>query len=87
MMTGTARGHTARPLRADRFDTTCYVLVSLAGVVRVAFAAAGAHARRSSMVPMQWSQWSAILWSVGFGLYAVRYCPALTRARPDGKPG
>ena len=35
MMTRTARGHTARPLRADRFDTACYVLVLLAAVVRV----------------------------------------------------
>lgn len=82
MMTGTARGHTARPLRADRFDTTCYVLVSLAGVVRVALPLP-AH----TLAAVQWSQWSAILWSVGFGLYVVRYCPALRRARPDGKPG
>jgi uncharacterized protein involved in response to NO len=81
MMTRTARGHTARPLRADRFDTSCYVLVSLAGVVRVAMPLlAPAH----TLVAVQWS---AILWSAGFGLYAVRYWPALTRARLDGKPG
>ncbi|MBC7956913.1 MAG: NnrS family protein, partial [Cytophagales bacterium] len=30
---------------------------------------------------------SAGLWSAGFGLYAVRYWPVLTRARLDGKPG
>ena len=30
---------------------------------------------------------SAALWSGGFGLYAVRYWPVLTRARLDGKPG
>ena len=28
MMTRTARGHTARPLRADRYDTACYALVA-----------------------------------------------------------
>jgi len=33
MMTRTARGHTARPLRADRFDIACYALVLLAAVV------------------------------------------------------
>jgi uncharacterized protein involved in response to NO len=30
---------------------------------------------------------SAALWSAGFGLYAVRYWPFLTRERLDGKPG
>jgi uncharacterized protein involved in response to NO len=81
MMTGTARGHTARPLRADRFDTTCYVLVSLASVVRVALPLL---APMHTLVAVQSS---AILWSAGFGLYAVRYWPALTRARLDGQPG
>jgi len=81
MMTRTARGHTARPLRADRFDTTCYVLVSLAAVVRIALPLlAPGH----TLVAVQCS---AILWSAGFGVYAVRYWPLLTRARLDGKPG
>jgi uncharacterized protein involved in response to NO len=81
MMTRTARGHTARPLQADRFDVACYGLVLLAGVARV-------------LVPMVWPttalvalQASAALWSAGFALYVVRYWPALTRARLDGKPG
>ena len=30
---------------------------------------------------------SAALWSAGFGLYAVRYFPVLTRPRLDGKAG
>ena len=30
---------------------------------------------------------SAALWSAGFGLYAVRYWPVLTRPRLDGRPG
>ena len=81
MMTRTARGHTARPLRADRFDVACYVLVLSAGLTRV-------------LVPMLWPlatlaslQASAVLWSAGFGLYAVRYWPVLTRARLDGTAG
>jgi uncharacterized protein involved in response to NO len=81
MMTRTARGHTARPLRADRFDTTCYVLVALAAVVRVALPLL---APTHTLVAVQCS---ATLWSAGFGLYAVRYWPALTWARLDGKPG
>jgi uncharacterized protein involved in response to NO len=81
MITRTARGHTARPLQADRFDVACYVLVLLAGAVRV-------------LVPLLWPatslvaiEASALLWSAGFGLYAVRYWPVLTRTRLDGKPG
>jgi uncharacterized protein involved in response to NO len=30
---------------------------------------------------------SALLWSAGFGLYAVRYWLILTRPRLDGRPG
>jgi len=81
MMTRTARGHTARPLRADRIDTTCYVLVALSAVARVAFPLL---APAYTLVAVQCS---AVLWSAGFGLYALRYWPVLTRARLDGKPG
>jgi uncharacterized protein involved in response to NO len=81
MMTRTARGHTARPLRADRIDTACYVFVLLAGVVRVVLPLLSPAATIASV------QWSAALWSAGFGLYAWRYWPVLTRARLDGKRG
>jgi len=81
MMTRTARGHTARPLRADRVDTTCYVLIALASVVRVALPLL---APSLTLVAIQCS---AALWSAGFGLYAVRYWPVLTRPRLDGRPG
>ena len=30
---------------------------------------------------------SAVLWSAGFGLYAVRYWSVLTGPRLDGRPG
>jgi uncharacterized protein involved in response to NO len=81
MMTRTARGHTARPLRADRADVACYGLVLGAALVRV-------------LVPLVVPAWtvgavllSAAAWSAGFGLYALRYWPVLTRARLDGKAG
>lgn len=81
MMTRTARGHTGRPLKADAFDTACYVLVLLAGVVRVGLPwAAPALTLHAILV-------SAAVWSAGFGLYAVRYWPVLTRPRLDGRPG
>ena len=79
MMTRTARGHTARPLRADRADVACYVLVLGAALVRVA-------------LPLALPQWSvaavllsAALWSAGFGLYAVRYCAGADATAP-GRP-
>jgi uncharacterized protein involved in response to NO len=81
MMTRTARGHTARPLRADRFDIACYALVQLAAIVRVAVPLA----LPASLLPAV--QCSAVLWSCAFALYAVHYWPALTRPRLDGKPG
>ena len=81
MMTRTARGHTARPLRADRYDTACYVLVLLAAVVRVGLPLV-APAQTVTAVLC-----SAVLWSAGFGLYAVRYWPVLSRPRLDGRPG
>jgi uncharacterized protein involved in response to NO len=81
MITRTARGHTARPLRADRFDTACYVLVLLAALVRVGV---------PLMAPAQTVfavLCSAVVWSAGFGLYAIRYWSVLSRPRLDGRPG
>lgn len=81
MMTRTARGHTARPLRADRWDVTMYALVLGAAVLRVA-------------LPLLWPASyavaigvSALLWSAGFATYALRYGPMLLKPRLDGKPG
>jgi len=81
MMTRTARGHTARPLRADRWDIACYALVSAAALVRVVLPLV----LPSLLIPAVVG--SAALWSAGFGLYAIRYWPVLTRPRLDGKPG
>lgn len=81
MMSRTARGHTARPLRADRWDVACFSLVLAAAVVRVA---------GPLWMPAQTLgaiQLSALLWALGFALYAVRYGPTLIRPRLDGKPG
>ena len=81
MMTRTARGHTGRPLTADKFEVTCFVLIQLAALVRV-FGGMFLPAAYLSTVIV-----SGICWSAAFTLYAVRYWPVLSRARIDGKAG
>ena len=81
MMTRTARGHTARPLRADAFDVASYALVALAAVVRVVLPIAAPAATIAAIVA------SAALWSAAFAIFSVRYWPVLTRPRLDGAPG
>jgi uncharacterized protein involved in response to NO len=81
MMVRTARGHTARVLATDRFEVAAFVAVALAAVVRVF---------GPLLAPMHYVDTvigAATLWSLGFGVYAVRYWPVLTRPRLDGKPG
>lgn len=81
MMTRTARGHSGRPLAADRWEVTAFVLVGLAGITRV-------------LVPLLFAAWyrnaviaSACLWSAAYAIFAIRYWPILTRPRIDGRPG
>jgi uncharacterized protein involved in response to NO len=81
MMTRTARGHTARPLVADKFELAMFVLVQLAAFVRV-FGALALPAWYLVSI-----ETSGCLWAAAFGLYAIRYWPILTRPRLDGKPG
>lgn len=81
MMTRTARGHTARPLRADGWDTACYLLVAAAALVRV-FGPLALPAQTLHAILL-----SALFWSAGFALYTVRYWNVLTRPRLDGLPG
>ena len=81
MMTRTARGHTARPLVADRYELTCFLLMQMAAVARVF----GGMVSSSLYLPSV--QASGILWAAAFGLYAVRYWPVLSRPRLDGKAG
>ena len=81
MMTRTARGHTARPLRADAWEVACYALIQAAAVIRVL----GGLAWREGYV---WTVLaSGACWSLAYGIYAVRYWPILSRPRLDGKPG
>ncbi len=81
MMTRTARGHTGRPLRADRFEIAAYALVQAAAIVRVFGGLFWTSAYLATVIV------SAVCWSLAFAIYAVRYWPILTRSRLDGKPG
>ena len=81
MMTRTARGHTGRPLQADRIDVACYLLVSSAPLLRVGVPLVAPSLTSHAVLC------SAALWSIGFALYTWHYWPMLTRARLDGKPG
>ena len=81
MMTRTARGHTGRPLLADKSETAMFALIQLAALVRVFWGIASPGSYMLSV------ELSGLLWAAAFGLYAIRYWPVLTRARLDGKPG
>jgi uncharacterized protein involved in response to NO len=81
MMTRTARGHTGRPLQADRYEVAAFVLIQLAALARVFGGAA------SSALYVASVQLAGLLWAAAFGLYAARYWCVLTRPRVDGKPG
>ncbi len=81
MMTRTARGHTGRPLVADRFEVACFVLVQCAALARVVGPLLVPGAYLSTVVL------SGVLWSAAFAVYTVRYWPVLSRERLDGKPG
>lgn len=81
MMTRTARGHTGRPLAADRYEIAAFLLVQVAAAVRVFGGMVSPGLYLASI------QVSGLLWAAAFGLYAVRYWPVLTRPRLDGKEG
>jgi uncharacterized protein involved in response to NO len=81
MMTRTSRGHTARPLKADRWDVACYGLVAAAALLRVLVPMAAPAAYPAALAL------SGLAWSLAFALFAVRYAPSLTRMRLDGRPG
>jgi uncharacterized protein involved in response to NO len=81
MMTRTALGHTGRPLQADAFEVSSYVAILLAAVVRVLLPVVVGGTYLASVFL------SALLWSAGFAVYAVRYWPILSHPRVDGRPG
>jgi uncharacterized protein involved in response to NO len=70
-----ALGHSGRPLIATKPTILVYFLVIGAAVLRV-------------FLPFDWALPAAgLLWTAGWGLFAVTYWPVLARPRIDGLPG
>lgn len=76
VMTRVARGHTGRPLVADRATGLLYGIVTMAGLVRVAAALAYAWS-----MPLLIG--AAGLWIAAFLLFLVRYGPMLILPRDE----
>jgi len=81
MITRTALGHTARPLKAGRIEVAAYLLVQAAVLVRLA----------PILVPglpyLPWTTVAASAWSLAFALYFAKYAPMLFAPRVDGRDG
>jgi uncharacterized protein involved in response to NO len=75
VMTRATRGHTGRPLAADKATVAIYLAVNLSAAVRVAAPFA------ESLRPLLLSV-SALLWVAAFGGFAIAYGAMLTRRKP-----
>jgi uncharacterized protein involved in response to NO len=73
VMTRATRGHTGRPLAADRTTGIIYLLVLLASGARVA---AGFDLWYPALL-----DFSAVLWIAAYTLFAAAYWPMLTQPR------
>lgn len=81
MITRTALGHTGRPLRAGRWETTAYVALHASAIVRVGVPLLAPAA-------LMWAvDLAAVLWALAFAAYLWRYTPLLLYPRADGQPG
>jgi uncharacterized protein involved in response to NO len=75
VMTRASRGHTGRPLSADRSTAAIYVTINLAALCRVA--AAFLPGAQIALLTA-----SAILWSLAFAGFAGAYAPMLLTPKP-----
>lgn len=76
VMTRVSRGHTGRPLSADRATAVLYCIVTLAAIVRILAAVLAAWTMPLLVV-------SAALWIGAFALFVAIYGPMLMRPRAD----
>lgn len=76
VMTRVSLGHTGRELRLPPGVLSCYVLISLAALIRV-------------LAGMEWIGWhvglwgSAIFWTLAFARFCIFYWPILSKPRQD----
>lgn len=74
VMTRATRGHTGRPLTADRGTIAIYAAITLAAVLRV-----GAPLAGDAYLPALWL--AGAFWSAAYGLFALLYFNMLTGPR------
>lgn len=74
VMTRATLGHTGRERRAGRRTLTIYLLINAAALVRIA-----APFWEGAMIPLLTV--AGLLWSTGFGLFALAYGPMLAKPR------
>jgi len=80
MITRTALGHTGRPLKAEKIETTGYILVQISALFWLL-----SHVFDYFMI--QFLTLAGIVWALGFILYLYKYTTYLWAPRADGKPG
>ncbi|MGB0899766.1 MAG: NnrS family protein [Psychrobium sp.] len=80
MVARVSLGHTGRTIISNNWMTFAFVLVLLAGVIRVFGQALFGGSVNHLLLAI-------ILWAMAYGIFLVRYFPILTSARVDGKAG
>ena len=80
IMSRASLGHTGRSVRAAPLTVVAYVLVTLAGVLRVVVMI-------FDVATMELVMASGVAWSLAFVCFSIVYVPILIRPRVDGRPG
>ncbi len=81
MMTRSALGHTGRALHAGVTETSAFILIQLAVLLRIV---------PLIVSPLQYQTGlnaSAVCWTAAFAVITIKYAPILMTPRVDGKPG
>lgn len=81
MISRVALGHSGRPIRADRFIVTGYILLNVAAIARVIVPILNPSLTYKATLTAGW------LWVIAFTIFCLRYWPILTKPRIDGKVG
>lgn len=82
VMSRASLGHTGRPILADGWLVSAYVLVSAAAAGRAIVGPIFGGDFGQELIGF-----SGALWASGFAIFFVRFLPILALSRPDGQPG
>ncbi|WP_417438656.1 NnrS family protein [Idiomarina sp.] len=81
MIARVSLGHSGRPLQPKLIMTGAFLLVLIAALTRVFLMWLAPD------LASQWLMFSAIAWTMAYGIYVVVYFKVLTTPRADGNPG